>query len=191
MFIGWPTLELGSFASTPILPAVGTPAAATRGADLLSAPLARLGIRDSGACTMLGTFMIPQAAASFPQNVFQIDSGNDVIRYLARSNVGASALTLYRLAPGAAQASVGSVTLGSPFRFGMSVDAAGRAAASIDGGSVAAVTGGPTSGLTHVRVGMDSGGTENLFGDIAYLDVLPYPVSDAQLQALVAAMPLS
>jgi len=34
-------------------------------------------------------------------------------------------------------------------------------------------------------------GAEALFSDVPYLDYLPYAVSDAQLQALVAAMPLT
>jgi hypothetical protein len=39
-----PQLELGPAASTPILPPSGSPGASTRGADLVTASLAALGI---------------------------------------------------------------------------------------------------------------------------------------------------
>ena len=37
----WPQLEQGEFATSPILPPVGTVAASTRAADLLNVPLSR------------------------------------------------------------------------------------------------------------------------------------------------------
>ena len=39
----WPHLEIGTFASTPILPPVGTPGVSSRGADIIVSPLASLG----------------------------------------------------------------------------------------------------------------------------------------------------
>lgn len=189
-----PQIEQASFASTPILPASGTPAASTRGADLLSAPLARLGIRDSGACTVLGTFMIPQAAPSgVSQILFCVDDGTAANRLLIRNAASTTALVPVRtLANSTAQgSSAGSFTPGSAFAVGAAMAGDGSIRMSLAGGSIQSVSGGPTSGLTTIRGGVDASGASNLFGDVGYLDILPYAVSDAQPQALVAAMPLS
>lgn len=192
--IGWPTLELASFASTPILPAVGTPAAATRGADLLSAPLARLGVRDSGACTVLMTCMIPQAPSSSDNpGMVALDDGTLNNRVRLYNAAGGSTVFPARTTAGssATGSSIGAYTAGAAFALGMTIDGVGRAAASLGGGSIQAVTGLPTSGLTTLRIGNNAANSGPMFGDAPYLDYLPFPVSDAQLQALVAAMPLS
>jgi hypothetical protein len=182
--------ELGAFASTPILPAVGTPAASTRGADLVSATLASLGIGANGACTVLGTAMLPQAspaAGSF--TLFSISDGTANNRIFVRDN-NSTNLLLWRVAGGAASnASAGSYTAGTVFRFGASIDGAGRVAFSNNGGTAATVTGAPTSGLGTLNVGNGVAGTEAFYGEIGRLRVLPFPVSDAELQRLVAEQP--
>ena len=147
-----------------------------------------------GACTVLGTFMLPQfaAASGATQSIIQLDDGGASNRFMLRNPIPLSAVTVNRVAAGAVagDASVGTPTAGVAFAAGLTIDGSGRLAASVNGGSVGVRTGGPTSGLTTLRVGIDSSGASALFGDIGYLDILPYPVSDAQLQALVAAMPL-
>lgn len=178
----WPQLELGTFASLPILPAVGTPAGSTRGADLVSAPLSSLGIGANGACTVIGTFMLPQLSGT--QTLVQIDDSgsNNRAGVFALSTIGG-----YVVNAGAyfGASSTGTPTAGEVFRLGMTYSA-GRFASTFNGGAVAAVTGGPTSGLTTLRIGRTTGGSE-MFGEVGALRVMPFAVSDAQLQSMVAS----
>jgi hypothetical protein len=190
--IGWPQLEIGAFASSPILPAVGTPAASTRGADLVTATLASLGIGANGACTVLVSAMLPQAApAGVDQMLVQLDDGTDANRYRLRNLAGGLALVAGEVVAGSPSdaASAGSFVAGTPFRAGIAIDGAGRIAASFNGGAVQAVTGGPTSGLTILRLGNNAAATAGLFGEVGTLRVLRYALGDAALAAAVAALP--
>ncbi len=181
-------LEAGSFASTYIRK---QDVAATRGADLASATLASLGIGANGACTVLGTFMIPQAAPSgVDQALLQIDAGSDTSR-IVLANQSGGLLVRARAPSTTLVANAGSFTAGSAFVSGMVIRGDGTGALCITGGSVQQTSGIPTSGLSTLRVGNNLAGTSPLSGSVAYLDILPYPGSDAQLQALVAAMPLT
>jgi hypothetical protein len=184
--------ELAAFASSPILPAVGTPAASTRGADLVSATLASLGVGASGACTVIGTAMLPQAAPSgASQIVLHIDNGSDTNRIMVRNSPGSANIVLTRTAAGVGADSLSqAITPGTPFRWGITVDGAGNALLSVDGAAPLTVTGAPTSGLTTLRVGSNSGGSANMFGEVAGLRVLPFVVSAAELQRLVAEQAL-
>jgi hypothetical protein len=182
--------EAGSFASTPILPPVGTPAASLRGAESLPAPLSSLGIAGSGACTVLWRGVIPQAApAGGQQSIAQIDLGFDSDRFQMRMQAGSSNIEIIRAITGIGQiVPVGGTTPGTPFRAGFAVNGAGRMAASVNGGAIAAATGGPTSGFTTFRLGARAGGDQNMFGETHTLTVLPRVLSDADLQAAVAAL---
>lgn len=190
--IGWPQLEQGAFVSTPILPPAGAPAASTRGADLITAPLSSLGIPASGACTVLMTAMIPQNnPAGLPQSLIEIDDGTLNNRMVLR-NVGGTAVAVNRANAGVAVAdtSAGTMVAGTPFRVGVSIDGAGRIAASLNGSAAVAVTGGPTSGLTTLRLGNSAGGATPMSGETSVFQVLPFSLSDADLAARVAALPL-
>lgn len=192
--IGAPQIEQGAFASSPILPPVGAPAAATRGGDLLTAPLSGLGIGAGGTCTVLLSAMIPQLApAGVHQAILQLDDGSDANRLLLRHQAGGASLVANRVTAGVAGAGVtaGSIAPGTPFRAGIACNGAGRIAASLEGAAAVAQTGGPTSGLTRLLVGSSgaTGGAEALFGEIGTLRVLPYALADAALAAAVAALP--
>lgn len=137
--------------------------------------------------------MIPQAAPSgIPQLLVQVDDGGANNRFMLRNATGTSAVAVNRVAGGAVAGDngVGTFVAGTIFAAGLTIDGAGRIAGYAGSGPVATRTGGPSSGLTTIRVGVDSAGSSALFGEIAYLDIIPRAVSDAQLQALVAAMPL-
>ena len=191
VFIGWPQLEQAAAASTPALPPAGTPGAATRGADLVTATLAALGLPGSGACTLLWTGVVPQAApASAPLTLLQLDDGTANNRYLLRVAAGGSSVAVNRVTAGVAagDAALSTMTPGTPFRAGIAIDAAGRMAGSFNGAAAVAVTGGPTSGLTTLRVGGEVGGGNALFGEVGSLRVLTTPMSDAALVAAVAAL---
>jgi hypothetical protein len=181
-----PQVEAASFASTPILPAVGTPAASTRGADLVSAPLSSLGIGANGACTLLWSGMIPQNAGAATQTILQVDSGS-ANRYILR-NQGASIVLLRVTAGVSGLVTVGTMTAGTPFSAGMSIDGLGGARACFNGGAVVGVAGGPTSGLNTLRIGNDNVNATPLCGEVSGVKALPVAVSDAELVRRVLGM---
>ncbi len=96
--ISWPQLELGSFASTPILPASAVSTGeSTRGADIVTAPLSKFGISSTGVCTILGRSRIPQNAPSgINQVIFQLDDGTENNRYRFQNSAGGANLTVSR-----------------------------------------------------------------------------------------------
>ena len=180
-------IEAGAFASTYIST---TNAAATRGADLVTATLVSLGIPASGACTVLWSGMIPQAAPSgVNQTIARLDDGTASNAFALRNEAGGSTVGVLRVVGGAASGNaVGTMTPGAPFRAGFAIDGAGRIAGSFNGGAAVALTGGPTSGLTTFALGNTLSGSQ-LFGETLALRVLPYTLSDTDLAAAVAAMP--
>lgn len=192
IFLGGASREHAAFCSTPILPAVGTPAASTHGADLISASLASLSIGANGACTVLWSGVIPQnAPAGARQSIVQIDDGTAANRYIWSNEAGGATIAVTRVTGGAASGvAAGSMTAGTPFASGISLNGSGRAAISQSGGAIFSVTGGPTS-LTTLRLGSNVASAENMFGETARLSILPYALSDAALQAAVAAFPTS
>ncbi len=188
LFVGWPTREHAPFPSSPILPAVGTPATSVRSADLQNWTLASLGVAPNGACTILGAAMLPQAApAGVSQAIVEVDDGSADNRFFIRNDAGGNAVNINRVLGGVAGTTTlaGTMTPGTLFRFGLTIDGAGRIAASFNGGAVVAVTGGPTTGLTTLRAGNNSSGSGPMFGELGSLRVLQGVVSDADLPALV------
>lgn len=188
-----PQLGLGTFSSTPVLPAVGTPAAATRGADILSSTLSALGIGDSGASAVLMTAALGQAApAGVPQTLMQVDDGTDANRYVIRNDGGGSAIWLYRATAGVLSAGMqlGTVTPGVPFRVGMSIGSGGRVAGVLNSNAVLDQTGGPNTGLTRLLIGSagTAGGAEALFGTVGRVVAVPRTLTDGELASRVAAL---
>ena len=188
--IGLPQHELGAFASSPILPPVGTPGASTRGADIVAAPLSSLGIAANGACTVLWSGVIPNFIAGGVHTIACLDDGSVNNRFTMRFDQASGQLQSMRALAGAsATANAGAITADVPFKGGMNIDGAGRAGVSLNGGAVAAVTGGPTSGLTQLRLGNIFDASTPMWGETGRLRILPYSVSDAELQSLVGALP--
>lgn len=189
--VGWCWTEAAPFASTPILPPPGSPGASTRGADLVAASLAALGIGGNGACTVLWSGMVPQAApAGSDQMLFQLDDGTDGNRFRVRNLAGGATIVGGRVLAGtpADAAAAGSMTPGTPFRVGAAISG-GRIAVSLDGAAVVAATGGPSSGLATLRLGSNAANGASLFGETLALRVLPRALDDAALAAAVAALP--
>lgn len=185
--IAVPQLEQGDFASSPILPPVGTPDASTRGADIVTAPLSSLGIGGNGVCTILWHGVVPNINPDGQMQIWQIDDGANVNRNFLRVLQNTSNLQTAIVGGGTANA--GSFTAGSPFKIGCSYDAAGRMASSLDGAAVVAITGGTLSGATMFNLGRQPGGGANAFIETGRLRILPYSVSDGDLQSLVSALP--
>jgi len=182
---------VGAFASSLILPPVSAPAASTRGADLLSATLASLGISANGASTVLWSGMIPHEAGALSMDLIDVDDGTASNRLVLYVSAGTKKVRVLRALAGSTSVGIlGSYVPGTPFRAGISLDGAGRLAGSFDGGTVAAVTGGPIAGLTTLRIANNATSTAPLSGEVGGLLVLPLALSDADLQARVAALPL-
>ena len=187
-----PQLELGPFASTPILPPVGTPGAATRGTDILTAPLSALGIADNGACAVLWRGVFSATNLGTQQSIASVEDGSNN-RYEIRLGAAGIPEIIRVTAAAPSSANFGGVapTPGDTIRAGMSIDGAGRLAGVVVGynsGAALAVTGGPTSGLTTFRHGTSqTGAARAMWGETHTLTVLPRVLSDAELQAAVAA----
>ncbi len=192
IFMGWPQMELGGIASTPVLPPSGVVASSTRSADNVRATLSALGVGAGAACTILWGGVLPQASpAGDDQCLFQIDDGTDANRYRLRNLGGGSSIVAGRVTGGTSLdgTALGTMTAGTGFRAGMTLNGAGRLAACIQGGSVQVVTGGPTSGLTTLRLGLNATLSSAMFGTTTQLRVVPFALSDTALQGAVAAMP--
>jgi hypothetical protein len=185
-----PQTELGATATSPVLPPVGTIAAATRGADIVGAALLQLGIGGNGASTVLWTGLVPVFQPAGLHTLACLDDASTNNRVTMRINQTSGQLEVMRALNGTAvTANVGAVTAGIRFKAGMSLDGAGRVAASLNGGAIATVTGGPASGLTRFRLGNIADLSSPLNGDVTRLRVLPFTVSDAELQSLVGGLP--
>jgi hypothetical protein len=189
--VAWPQSEVSAaFASTPILPPIGTPGASTRGADLVSAPLSSLGIGSNGACTVLMTCQFSGLDTTSVQRLLVLDDGtqNNRIGFQQQSS---NQLRVFRTTAGTSTtaADVTRAVVGTQLKIGVTVDGAGRVVASVNGGAAIAVTGAPTSGLTTLRLGNDVSGAAPFFGAISTMQVIPLVFSDAELQAAVAALP--
>jgi hypothetical protein len=185
--LGLPQVEINRvYAIQPILPASGTPAASTRLAERLSALLANIGIGANGACTIVGTFMVPQFSGGSILSLFQLDNGGSTNRYILRTS-GAT-VSLLRVTGGASASGglAGAITAGVPFKVAFSIDGAGRVAASLNGGAVGFQIGGPTSGLTTLRIGVNDAGLQQLDGYVTRLVHTPTPTADGGLPALSA-----
>jgi hypothetical protein len=187
--IGFPQLEQGSFASTPILPPSGTPGASTRGTDILTAPLAALGIGGNGACTVLWTSQHAVAGtANFFEVLLEINNGTINNRVTIVRSANSSSIIFERTTGGVQASVLGSYTPGNVTRFGLSLAGTGGASLSIDGAAPLVLTGTPVSGLTTLRLGTDTLGGGPFFGTYGLVRCLPRVLSDSDLQAAVAAL---
>lgn len=197
---GWPQLELGPFASTPILPPPGAPGVATRGPDILPAPLSALGIGENGACTVLWAGRFGGIVPTDSQTIVALDNGipgsfagsnridirigNTGVPQVIRVTAGIVGITGIGTTP---------ITPGAIIRAGMTIDGAGRVAAvfvGFNGGNPAVLTGAPTGGLDTFRVGSSVASERPMSAETALLRVIAGGVPDAALQSLVASLPV-
>lgn len=185
--IGAPQLELGEVATSPILPAAGAPAAASRAADAPAwIPAEGLGM----AGTLVIGAMLPNSALfGVNQGLLQIDDGTDANRLLIRNTSGGSEIFGVVDSGGATLAALsgGSMTPGVPFRAVLAW-APGEVAFCLNGGAVqsAAVT--PPAGLLRMLVGHASTALNRAAnGEVALIDHRPLRLPNAMLQAASAA----
>lgn len=178
-----PDVALAPFAQpyAPILPPVGMPAATTRLADTLTASLASLGIPASGACTLVGTFLLPQAdvVGAFP-NMIRMDDGTSGNRFTVYNTGGGNSIQIDSFVGGVSVSSqvLGSMVPGIPFRLALSFNGSGGLSGSLNGGAALSISGGPSVNLQRLWVAL------SLNGYVQRLSYLPYAVPNAELRAL-------
>jgi hypothetical protein len=181
--------EAGSFASSLILPPAGVVAASTRTSDILTSPLSRFGITDSGACTVLWRGSFNATNFGDTQTIVGIDNGTDNNRYDMRLST-AGFPQIIRVTSGAVSSAVvagaSPIIAGNIVRAGMTVDSNGRLACVFNSESVQAVVGGPTSGLTTINYGISRGVVRPLWGRTQIFQVIPYAISDSELRSAVS-----
>jgi hypothetical protein len=186
--IAVPSLALVDFLSSPILPPIGSPGAATRGVDSLTGSFSAL--FPTGIGTLLGTVVIPQnAPTGIDQTIIEMHDGSANNRVRLRNAAGGATIVAGRTVAGSATdaTSLGSMTAGTAFKFGITWDGV-NVVANLNGGTNQTVAGVP-GGLTTLRIGADVNGDNALFGRVGYLDALPYVIPAANLPAAVSAMP--
>jgi len=185
--LGAPQLERSSFASSPILPPAGAPAAMARSADA-AIWLPAGGFGKAGTVTLQA--MLPQAALfGSSQGLIQIDDGTDQNRLLIRNSSGGA--TVYGLADSSgttlATLTGGDFTARQPFRVALAWSP-GVVAFCLSGQAVqtAAIT--PPSNLYRMLIGHASGAlNQSACGEIELIDYHATRLSDSTLQAITVA----
>jgi hypothetical protein len=188
-----PQVELGAFVSSPIFPSVGTPATSTRGADTLNDLISKFNIGASGASTILMSVLLPlSTATSGALGLVAISDGTNSNRLYVRSG-GGNTIVLNNTVGGVNATLVGTAnawTPGTVFRLGIVALGDGTIRVALNAGAIVSQAGGPTSGLTTLRIGSDALGGAPMFGEINSLKILPYALADTDLQNAVASIPV-
>jgi hypothetical protein len=182
-----PQMERAASASSPILPAAGSPGAVTRAADQLSGALSAL-FRPGAGTLLLGGVLPQVAPPGIDQLLLQIDDGTAENALLLRNAAGTGGFLAGRALAGAVAnaAASASVTPGTPFALGLAFDGSGLSLLLRGDTEKALATTMPT-GLTTLRVGGGIGGANALFGELGELRVLPYRASAAEMALLLAS----
>ncbi len=183
-------VEIAPFTTSLVRPPSATPGASTRGQDFVSAALTNLGISASGNCSVLMSLIINNATTAGTGNfgILSVDDGTANNRLTVRTDptgILAERVTAGVTSTGAMSA---TYTANNVVRLGLSLNGAGAARLFVAGGAVQGVTGGPSSGLTTLRLGINGPALLALDGQINTCRVLPYSMSDAQLQSEVNAL---
>lgn len=176
-----------TFTQTAYLPSVylvGT-SAATRLADTLSLPFGSWGVQGAGTILVDAEFIAGGAAVN--NNVVQIDAGSGANRVMIRRHTDNN-IAIYSLVGGVQQCVLGPGLVAAgrkriAFAYGTN-----DFRAIMTGGSIVSDTAGTVpTGLTHLRLGSNSAGTESLNGWLGRVAYLPFAADNTALSAWVAA----
>jgi hypothetical protein len=147
--------------------------------------LASLGIGGAGRCTIFGEATITTVGSGAEQVVVQVDDGTNANRFYTRNpGVGGSFTIIRALASATATNTPGSLTSGVAFRFALAINGDGSIRGSLNGSAVGTVVGGPSSGLTTLRIGCSATGSV-MGGSFALIRVKP---NDALANAALIAL---
>lgn len=168
-------MEQALFASTPILPPIGSPAITTRLADNnLLASLAALGL--SMDSTLYGRVYQPTA---YQGRILGMSDGTNANRWFVESS-SAGQFNISRTTTGVTASNTGvqSWTPGQSFGIAISGLADSNIRLSVNGAASSTLSGAPTSGLNQLQLG------ESMFGAWTFLRAIPRSVSNIELEAL-------
>jgi hypothetical protein len=181
-------VQLEPAAPFPSSPIITTGAATNRDADEITGPLAPLGIPASGASALIGTAIIDIVGpAGMRRIIAQYDDGTAANRVTL--SLDGTSVVLTCVAGGVqTSATVGTITVGTLFRYGVSPVGDGTARASLNGAAAVTVAGAPAA-LTTGRIGIGVGGVDALFGEAGTHRIETRAPSAAALAAMVAAAP--
>ena len=176
-------MEMGAFASSLVLPAVGAPAISSRAADLSTFVLPTA---QAAQGTLVATMMLSQAAPAAGSNgLLAIMGATDADRFILRNAAGSSSISAIKRVAGATtgSATLGTMIPGTPFRVAVAWDATAYYAC-LNGGAVLTI-GGANPAVSQIAIGQDglTSGTA-AFGEIGPLDLYPARLPDAALQTL-------
>jgi len=187
--IGWYQAEAGGTVSSPILPTVASPAASTRATETYSIPVTSLETGANFACVVIWEGVVTQAAAAgASQTLWQADDGTDNNRYFLRNDAAGLTIALYRTlaAASSSAAVIGTTTVNANTRSAVSIDGLGGARGSEDAGAVVAQSGGPTTGITTLRIGSRPSAGD-MFGFCKRLAVIPRAAANDAVIVLLSA----
>lgn len=151
--------------------------------------LSSLGIGANGRGTYVIRATLTSVSTGTAQVFFQIDSGAATTRFLLQAAASSAIYQLARANSGSATTNGGAISAAVPINIGMSIDGTGAAIASINGATAISVAGGPTSGLTTLRIGAGVSAGAPLVGSIAVARLLiGQPMTAGELQKAVAEL---
>lgn len=190
-------VEEASFASSLTIPPAATPGASTRGTDNMTVPLSSIGVPDTGKSTIIwrGTL------AQFVHNarIFGLGYSSPAVAFgskLESVDFGfGSPLNLIRLENGVAVGGDWGPSINVPIRIGASIDPNnGNVHYEVRGDTITGAkitTPFAASGLTTLRLGIDSGVSNPMWGSTSNLRVYPnLTVTPEKLSQLIMELPL-
>jgi hypothetical protein len=182
--IGAPQCELGSFATYPILPVAGTPAATTRNADVVSGSIGSWYNQNQG--SMVADFMTYTITDPTNQPLFEVNDGTTNNRanvFIQQPRHGSGNTTLAGSATGVA--TTNSLNANTATKVGATFDNTGVQAAML-GVVQSKVLGAtmPVGSITSMRVGSNASGSAFTDGWIRRIRYWPRVLSAAELTAL-------
>lgn len=184
--IAWPQLELGDYATTPILPVAGTPAVTTRNSDAFSASFLDLFPARAGVVLVSALFSRPTGSL---RNVICLDDGTVNNRLMIRNFSGMGIHLQHVAGTGSPAPQLLSTSVGIPFRAGLRFDADGNYAGFAAGGTLIEASGAPVRTFTLARIASGANG-DPLTGEVLWCETLDSLPSNAEFQALVNALPV-
>lgn len=169
--VGWPQLEQGEFASTPILNSPSqTGTAPTRNRDLLTLDFSTAFPSGDGTVIWRGT--IDQSAGT-TNTLFQISDGTDNNGIAIYNDTG-TRLILAGISGGVSTlVNLGNITFGTPFSVSVHFQSNGTFVGVLDGVPSAVGSGASLSSATQLRLGTRVATDTGMFGTVQSFETLP------------------
>lgn len=176
--IGAPQIELGAFATSPILPAIGTPAATTRASDAVTMPI---GAWYNPVVSSMAVESLLPTVSLVLQGLLLIDDGTTSNRIILRNSSGVASVASVVSGSPTINLTGSAITAGSVFKVAGQVSSNSSAVEYNGGAPVTAAGGAIPSGLTTVRLGQNSVGAAFANGYIRRVRYWPRALSNSDL----------